>query len=352
MSVPKPLQFDLFTPFLTDAAFRHQRDLMERPFFSLYKRKRNTPINYTSPDGKIVVNIDPHPKWGMPTIWDADILIYIASAIQEMRNQRINDIPREIHIMPHTLLTSIGRTTGGANYQRLRAGLERLQSATIQTNIRASGKKKYAQFNLIQSFTDIVDEKTAMSRGITIHLSEWFYQGIMQDGGVLKINPDYFNITRGWERWLYLVARKHAGGAGEGGVKLKYSTLHAKSGNEGTFRRFKFEMNTIIKRNQLPDYSLSLVSPNDPDPLMHITARKEVAKSSPKSTSSQTYDQTRDLLDATRDRILTDFPQYELSELQSIFEKQLSERGSWPPNNYSFSFLQFVRDYHARHANN
>ena len=50
---------------------------------------------------------------------------------------------------------------------------------------------------------------------MTIELSNWFYEGVLMTGGVLSIDRAYFEITGGRERWLYKVARKHAGGAGE-----------------------------------------------------------------------------------------------------------------------------------------
>jgi plasmid replication initiation protein len=56
-----------------------------------------------------------------------------------------------------------------------------------------------------------VDEKTERSKGMTIELSNWFYEGVMMTGGVLAIECAYFPITGGRERWLYKVARKHAG---------------------------------------------------------------------------------------------------------------------------------------------
>jgi hypothetical protein len=39
-------QFDLFVPYLSDLPLRDQRETMERPFFSLAKRKRLRPIDY------------------------------------------------------------------------------------------------------------------------------------------------------------------------------------------------------------------------------------------------------------------------------------------------------------------
>jgi plasmid replication initiation protein len=74
------------------------------------------------------------------------------------------------------------------------------------------------------------------------------FEGILMDGGLLSIGPVYFSITGGCERLLYRVARKHAGGAGEGGFIIPLPTLFEKSGAEGTSRRFKFETQAIVRR--------------------------------------------------------------------------------------------------------
>ena len=42
-------QMDLFLPLLADIDLRDQMDMMERPFFSLSKSRRMTPINYPKP---------------------------------------------------------------------------------------------------------------------------------------------------------------------------------------------------------------------------------------------------------------------------------------------------------------
>ena len=58
-----------------------------------------------------------------------------------------------------------------------------------------------------------MDKKTKRSLGMTLTLADWLYEGILMDGGLLAIDPAYFSITGGRERWLYRVARKHAGAA-------------------------------------------------------------------------------------------------------------------------------------------
>ena len=74
-----------------------------------------------------------------------------------------------------------------------------------------------------------------------------FYDGVLMAGGVLSIDRAYFDITGGRERWLYRVARKHAGGAGEAGFSIALPTLFEKSGAEGQYRRFKFEVAAIVR---------------------------------------------------------------------------------------------------------
>ncbi|MGP0818188.1 replication initiator protein A, partial [Escherichia coli] len=76
-----------------------------------------------------------------------------------------------------------------------------------------------------------------------------FWEGVMMTGGVLSIDRAYFDITGGRERWLYKVARKHAGGAGEAGFAISMPTLFEKSGAEGQYRRFKFEIAKIAERD-------------------------------------------------------------------------------------------------------
>ena len=54
---------------------------MERPFFSLAKKPRYKPIEYQV--GDVWVEVSANPKFGMATIWDADILIWASTQITE-----------------------------------------------------------------------------------------------------------------------------------------------------------------------------------------------------------------------------------------------------------------------------
>ncbi|WP_140986184.1 replication initiator protein A [Asticcacaulis tiandongensis] len=375
MDIPeKPEQIDLFLPYMADLNLRDQREVMERPFFSLSKSKRLKPIDYTSPDGKVWVHVSSNPDYGMATIWDADILIYCASVLNDMKQRRINDIPRVLKIMPYDLLRSIGRPISGRSYELLGAALDRLQSTTIKTNIRAEQRRE-ATFSWLDNWSQLVDAKTERSRGLSISLSSWFYDGVLMNGGVLSIDRAYFDITGGRERWLYKVARKHAGGAGEDGFAIAMPTLFEKSGAEGQYRRFKFEISAIVKRNDLPGYSLELVeAANSREPLL-LMKRQATQKSAtpklpvapqvePKATPaipapaasdqrmtisrSNTGEPRNYVTEETLTYLRTHYRGWDFHALHQDFRNWISEDPERSPDRYQSAFIGFVKRYHEK----
>jgi plasmid replication initiation protein len=357
-------QFDLFVPSVADLPLRDQRETMERPFFSLAKRKRLKPIEYTSPNREVFVNVYPNPEFGMATIWDADILIWAASSLNDMRKRGVNDLPRTLHFHPHDVLRTICRETGGRQYQLLRESLARLQATSIVTNIRVQRGKKHRQFSWIESWTDLVDEETNQSRGMSLTLSEWFHEGILMDGGLLSVDPLYFSITGGRERWLYRVARKHSGGAGEEGFAIPLQTLFEKSGAEGTYRRFKFEIQALVRLNNLPGFTLALEMGKG-EPLLRMirsetnaapppsdppspAARPQPSRQHEDGKASLPLFGCRTLSTEAVARIRADFPGWDVSTLQAEFDAWIGERDGRSPKNYEAAFYGFVRRVRAR----
>ena len=264
-------QVDLFLPQLTTLPLRDQRETMERPFFSLSKRKRLKPIDYVSPDGKITVHVSANSEYGLATIYDLDVLIYCASVLIEHKRRGANDIPQTLHVVPHDMLKTLKRDVGGRAYDLLSNTLDRLQSTTVKTNIR-SGDAVETTFSWIDSHSQIRDRNGTI-RGMRITLAKWFYDGVLMEGGVLAIDPAYFSLTGGRERWLYRVARKHAGGAGTDGFAISMPTLFEKSGAEGDYRRFKFEMTKIAKENLLPGFELKIEPRSGNEPMLRMIKR-------------------------------------------------------------------------------
>ena len=347
-------QFDLFLPYLSDLALRDQREVMERPFFSLAKSRRVKPIDYRSPDGRFWVHVSANPDYGMATIWDADILIYCASVLADMARRGINDLPRKLHLMPYDLLRAIGRPTTGRAYDLLGQALDRLVATTVKTNIRAENRRE-ATFSWLDGWSQLVDLKTERSRGMTIELSNWFYEGVLMAGGVLAIDRAYFDLTGGRERWLYKVARKHAGGAGEGGFAISLPTLYEKSGAEGQYRRFKFELIRIIERNELPGYDLMLeFDPGKTEPLLRMSRRGfgagiiEPIIASRKITSTRTGAGMSTIDEETFALLRAECPGWDLARLRQEFLEWIAKDPDRTPTNVHAAFIGFVRRHHKQ----
>lgn len=232
-------------------AARDQRDLMERPFFSLAKAKRVSPITYQAGDTQVQVYAV--PEHGMATIWDADVLIWAGSQIVEALDRGL-PTSRFFRFTPYQLLTAIGRATGNREYQLLRGALTRLQSTVIRTTIRQGEHWRRQQFSWINEWEELVTHAGRIE-GMEFVLPDWFYQGVLDRRLVLTIDAGYFALTGGIERWLYRVARKHAGRQAEG-WRFDLRHLHAKSASTARFTDFALDVRRIVARQPLPGYRL------------------------------------------------------------------------------------------------
>jgi plasmid replication initiation protein len=236
-----------------DASPRDQRDLMERPFFSLAKAKRTTPILYEAASAR--VEVFAMPEHGMATIWDADVLIWAASQIVEAENQGLTT-SRFLRFTPYQLLKAVGRATGARDYKLLKGALTRLQSTAVCTTIRNGEHWRRSQFSWINEWGECVT-RDGRVEGMEFVLPEWFYRGVVDRSLVLAIDPAYFRLTGGVERWLYRVARKHAGRQRQG-WSFDIPHLHQKSGSLATLRSFAFDIRLIVHRQPLPGYRLRI----------------------------------------------------------------------------------------------
>ncbi|GGC94257.1 replication initiator protein A [Chelatococcus reniformis] len=236
-----------------EARPRDQRDLMERPFFSLAKAKRTVPILYEA--GGVRVEVFAVPEHGMATIWDADVLIWAGSQIVEAENLGLRT-SRFLRFTPYQLLTAIGRETGARDYRLLKGALTRLQATVIRTTIRNGERWQRHQFSWINEWAECT-RLDGRVEGMELVLPDWFYRGVIDRSLVLAIDPAYFRLTGGIERWLYRVARKHAGRQPHGWA-FEISHLHKKSGSLVRVSDFALQLRRIALRQPLPGYRLHI----------------------------------------------------------------------------------------------
>nr|WP_315594233.1 replication initiator protein A [uncultured Cupriavidus sp.] len=237
---------------------RDVQELMANPFFSLAKSRRTAPIDYRS--GTVTIRVEGTQEHGIATIWDADILIWAASQIIEARDAGLR-VSRLMHATPYEILRFIGRGVSSRDYQRLKAALDRLQSTTVATSIRETSGRRLHRFSWINEWKELADAR-GTPLGIEMILADWFYAGVLDASLVLTIDPAYFRLTGGIERWLYRLVRKHAGRQREG-WHFDFRHLHRKSGSTAKYRDFALDLRAVAARQSLPGYVLDIARLSD-----------------------------------------------------------------------------------------
>lgn len=239
-----------------ERAARDLSEMMEVPFLAL-SQNRIRPICYEKKDGKNTtrVRISPHSEHYIASIYDWDIILFVAGKIQKIINDGSDVPPKNVVFPRHEILKSIGKHDGKKQELDLRAALSRLQVTRIETNIRNKDERHGSVFSFIDgwAYTDRKD-----IREIWVSLSDWLYEGICARGSVFMVDSAYFSITSGLKRFLYRTARKHAGIQGDS-CEVLLKTLYEKSGSEQEFKFFRRDLKKAIFDNDIPGYNLKWI---------------------------------------------------------------------------------------------
>jgi plasmid replication initiation protein len=250
---------------------RDVMELMENPFLALSKN-RTAPINYESSDGRSKVKVSCHPPYYLASIYDWDIILFVASKMQEMINSG-EDIPPRTMIVPrYELLKSIHRHRVKKQKEDLESSLNRLQSTLIETTIRNEDYRYRGGFGFLDSwgYTERKDIKE-----FRITLSQWLYDGICQKGSLLKVRPEYFKITSGLKKFLYRTARKHVGNQNKS-WDFSIETLYTKSGSAREFKKFKHDLKKAVSDDDIPAYSMKLIEKDEKIYVRFISKKKDI----------------------------------------------------------------------------
>lgn len=245
-------QLELFRALPGEMPPRDAQDLMVYPFFALGKSRRTVPIDFQA--GDVTIRVEGTAEHGIATIWDADILIWATSQIVDARDAGVRT-SRLIAATPYEILGFIQRSRSARDYLRLKAALDRLQSTSVATSIRQANGRRLHRFSWLNEWRESID-RHGQSQGIEMVLPEWLYAGVLESSLILTIDPAYFSLSGGIERWLYRLVRKHGGHQSQG-WQFDFSYLHLKSGSAARFTDFALDLRRIVARQSLPGYSLA-----------------------------------------------------------------------------------------------
>lgn len=243
-------QRDFFTCDIFDS-FKDDLASMEHPVFSLSKKPDHRELVYKRNGTTIKIK----PSYtGLATVFDKDILLYMASCLMNAKNSG-EPISKIVRFTSYDYIVSTNKSLGGAQYQLIKEGLERLNGTLIQTNIKTNGVEVTEEFGLIDKWKIVKEDKNGKAVAIEVKLSDWFYNSILGDA-VLTIDKDYFRLRKPTERRLYELARKHCGN--QTTWKISLQNLKEKLGVTSQMKLFRFNIKSISETNHLPEYNISM----------------------------------------------------------------------------------------------
>ncbi|WP_159998069.1 replication initiator protein A [Roseomonas sp. 18066] len=256
------------TPDLFDSPLRGklrgQRGIMAYPFFHLGKTAPSREL-LRYDDGQVRIEVAPGPA-GMATIYDKDLILYIASLMAERMRRgelRPDDArpDREFTFTAHDFFRVAGRDTAGKAYDRLLQMLQRLQGTQVRTNIEMGGEGTDGVFSWIDAVNtryrrNARAEKELVSVSVT--LCAWLYRGILSDTRLLTFAEGYFDLAP-LERRLYEIAK--AEDVDEAGWSIGIEDLHARVGTRGLLRHFGQFLTELERSQRLLEFEIGLHRP-------------------------------------------------------------------------------------------
>ncbi|WP_254602530.1 replication initiator protein A [Sphingomonas bacterium] len=261
-----PPQGDLFrldSPLYGD--IQGERTVAEFPFFALTKRAQMEPMTFESDIARIEINPS---KTGVATIYDKEILLYIAS-LMVGRLENGETIERVVSFTANDLFRMTGTSRSSRSYMSLKASLSRLQGTQIITNIETGGEGSDSAFSWLLK-ADIKYKKLPSGEREVTHievmLCDWLHRAILTDRRIAAYHDDFFKLGP-IERRLYELAKFNC----VDGTRFEADTVDL-AGRVGcsleprSIESFKRTLREVAKNQSLPEYSISLADRKERSP--------------------------------------------------------------------------------------
>jgi hypothetical protein len=291
-------------------SIKGERNIMAYPFFDLDKRALKARIEFEDPDLGVKIAVRAADGSGVPTIYDKDLVLYVATVLaQRMDEGRLTgaDEDRVINFTVHDFLRVAGRSTDARSYDRFKAMLDRLTSATISTNIEVTVDDEtlgadgwFEWFERTGTGIRYRTGKNGTKRisHVRITVGKWLFNAIVKDRKILTYAKAYFDLEP-IPRRLYDLARVHVGTQDRWQVRLP--KLQARIGDHSRISQFLSGLQKLEAENRLPEYRFHIVeqvrpgrvrrSSKDFERIMVVFTRREIDDDHRRGTS--TPDQRR-----------------------------------------------------------
>ena len=279
------VQRDFFIPELSEVALKDDVHLMELAPFTLQPRgETRTELTYSTAAG-MDIRITASPTHGLPTSNDYHIVLMMQSYLANMANHYRAELkrfaaekaagkaarepakpPRYFQPTVSEILSFTRTARGGIQYDRIMAGLTRLENTRCRIDMRGRRKTRVGSFNFIGNWTVVKDNATNDVTQVRINIPDWIYEGIVEveRPTILTYDQDYLLLNDPFLMVFYRFMRLKVNKATDRHV-FTAADLHARSNSRQTLKEFNRELRAKIKKTNghLLGYQLTLVGNRD-----------------------------------------------------------------------------------------
>lgn len=255
--------FRLDSPLYGD--IQGEQTVAEFPFFALTKRAQMQPMTFESDTARIEINPS---KTGVATIYDKEILLYIASLMVE-RLENGEAVDRTLSFTANDLFRMTGTNASARSYTSLKASLSRLQGTQIITNIETGGEGSDSAFSWLLKadikYTKFPNGERRVKH-VEVMLCDWLHRAILTDRRIAAYHDDFFKLGP-IERRLYELAKFNC----VDGNRFETDAVDL-AGRVGcsleprSIENFKRTLREVARDQSLPEYSLYLTDRKEPSP--------------------------------------------------------------------------------------
>lgn len=238
---------------------RAPNSILAYPFFSLTKKPRSKLRRFTSPTRDVTLAVEGIESFGVATIYDADVVLWLAAELRRLYDDTGELTPR-IAFNLYTLLRDIGRGKGGSQTEGMYAIFDRLTSTYNKVTFHDISERPRG-FRWLNQWEARRGRGARKSSGIwSVVLSEYLVEAALQNSDLLAIGSDYYRLHGAVEKRLYQIALAYAG-RNEVGYMMSMDALRVRSGSSDEPKHFAYKVRQLAKEEgRVLDYLLSVIT--------------------------------------------------------------------------------------------
>jgi len=238
----------------SDIRSKQVKDFMSWGMFNISTQHK---LGLRHEQGEIFVDVKAGQGKSIASYHDNDILIFLTSHLVAARNEGVDISPRIFFTANEYFKFAGRRHIGGARYDQIWAALYRLQDTFVHTNIDiAGGNTLESRWNWLPEINR-VKSRSGKSLGFECVVADPIYKAVAAaTPQVLTLDRRYFDFRSGFQKWLYLYARKSAGTDGRAWIATE-QMLHSRSGSSLPLTQFRKMLKAVVDTGELGDYSLT-----------------------------------------------------------------------------------------------